>query len=65
MWENYAIKPTEFKKARDYYDFLDEANDHWRDGIWIFRGQNDVFWDLHPKAMRPCPLIDEHVGQIL
>ncbi len=57
----YEIEPCIFDSAKDLYDFLDESNPIWQDGKWIFRGQNDATWDLYPKALRPCNLIDDFV----
>ena len=42
---------------------LNELHPRWHKGTWIFRGQNDVSWKLHPKAMRNDE-VQEHVRQL-
>lgn len=57
----YRIRACEIKCPEKFYDVLDENNPLWRGKTWIYRGQNDATWDLHPKAMRPSKLIDDFV----
>ncbi len=42
---------------------LNELHPRWYKGTWIFRGQNDVSWKLHPKAMRNDK-VQEHVRKL-
>ena len=59
--QEYEVEPCIFDTAKDLYDFLDESNPIWQDGIWIFRGLNDASNRLLPTALRPCKIIDEFV----
>ena len=43
---------------------LDEAHPRWRGDTWIYRGQNNADWPLHPRAMRN-PIVDKFVGDNL
>ncbi len=53
------------KSASEMLHELDETHARWKGDTWIFRGQNDVSWGLHPSAMREDSLIEKHVSQNL
>lgn len=42
---------------------LNEIHSRWREGRWIFRGQNDAGLELHPKAMRDGGFVNLFVRQ--
>lgn len=46
--------------AEEFLIELDEIHSRWKDSTWLYRGQIDSSWNLHPSAMR-CKLIDEQV----
>ena len=47
--------------AEDLLRELDETHCRWRGSTWIFRGQNDASWPLHPSVMRGGSIIDKFV----
>ena len=47
--------------AKELLHELDETHCRWRGNTWIFRGQSDASWPLHPRAMRGCSIIDKFV----
>ena len=53
--------PYEVSSADEFFNLMDENNTRWQDGTWIFRGQSNVSWELIPKSMRPCEIIDQYV----
>ncbi len=42
---------------------LNEIHSRWREGRWIFRGQNNASLKLHPKAMRDDGFVNRYVRQ--
>ncbi len=52
MENDYGIPEVRCDSASNFLYELDETNDRWGNDIWLFRGQNDVGWTLHPRAMR-------------
>ena len=56
--DEFGIPVIERDTAKDFLDELDETNERWGDDSWLFRGQNDLSWKLHPSAMRCCETVD-------
>ena len=50
--DEYGIEIIHKDCPDDFLAELNEFHDRWNPGTWIYRGQNDVCWKLHPKAMR-------------
>ena len=38
--------------ATEFLRTLDETDDRWSNGRWVFRGQNDARWELIPSLFR-------------
>ena len=55
------IPEIECNTAEQLLCKLDETRSCWRGSTWIFRGQNNAVWPLHPRAMRGCSIIDKFV----
>ena len=50
--DEFGIPVSECHSAEQFIANLNEIHSRWRDGTWIYRGQNDASWALRPKAMR-------------
>lgn len=51
--ESFEPVTRQLPNAKTFLDELDLVNDRWhRDGLWIFRGQNDARWSLMPSLFR-------------
>ena len=69
--ENEKNPPDAFKsvtirsrKAARFLEKLDESREEWRDGLWVFRGQNNASWDLVPSLFRARTLWKDPLYEI-
>ena len=64
--DKYYVRPREFTCAKKFLDTLDETNDLWRSGKWLYRGQN-IDKTLLPSALRTPPpeFIENRFGPLL
>ncbi len=60
---NNDVKRCEIGCAHKFVETLELSNPGWQDDTWIFRGQNDDSWDLHPSAFRHSSIVTEHVHE--
>ena len=63
MANDFGILEIRCESANEFLRELDEAHERWRDGTWIFRGQNDASWPLHPRAMRKDGIVETLVRE--
>ena len=63
--DEYGIPVIECHSAEQMMAELNEIHSRWKDGTWIFRGQNDECWKLHPKAMRTNLIIEQVVKNVV
>ena len=50
--DKYGIPIIRCDTAGKFLAELDETHERWRGGRWLYRGQNNAAWELHPRAMR-------------
>lgn len=63
--DEYGIPICECHSAEQFIANLNEIHSRWRDGTWIYRGQNDASLPLLPKAMRKDSLVSKLVEKNL
>ncbi len=63
MCDDYGIPEVRLATAREFLSELDEISHRWGDDTWLFRGQSNVCWSLHPRAMR-ISIIDGHLENL-
>ncbi|MDE2638544.1 MAG: FRG domain-containing protein [Chloroflexota bacterium] len=59
----HDVKPTDLGCAHDFVKTLEVSNRLWKDDTWIFRGQSDDSWNLHPSAFRDSSIVAKHARE--
>ena len=62
--DEFGIQIVHRDSPEKFLAELNELHPRWRHYTWIFRGQNDASWKLHPKAMR-SDLVKNSVEEIV
>ena len=58
------VMPTALESADDFIRQLEISNPLWQGDTWIFRGQSDDSWELHPSAFRDSGIVAAHVREV-
>ena len=51
-YDKFGIPTVPCLSAKEFLSELDELNDRWGTETWLYRGQSNSSWELHPRAMR-------------